>query len=206
MKIQTVVVGPLQTNCYIVSDNSGLAVIIDPGFEEWKIAEKLDGLSVKYILLTHAHYDHFAAAKGLIEKTGAKTAIFKDDGYSLVDDNLSLISWNPSLASKKISADLLLSESDSLSVGELTFSFLHTPGHTKGSMCIFCDDALFSGDTLFRSDVGRTDLPGGSYEDLMRSVHEKLKPLTKNYRIFPGHLEPTTLDEEKRFNRYMIQD
>lgn len=203
MKIQTVVVGPLETNCYIVSDSAGNAVIIDPGFEEWKIAEKLDGLSVNYIFLTHAHYDHFAAAKGLIQKTGAKTAIFKDDADSLADDTLSLICWNPSLASKKISADLFLSESDSLSVGELIFSFLHTPGHTKGSMCIVCGDALFTGDTLFKGDVGRTDLPGGSFQALMHSVQEKLKPLTKNYRIFPGHLEPSSLYEEKKFNRYM---
>ena len=202
MKIDRIEVGPLQTNCYVVSDEKGTGVIIDPGFEEWKIREHIEGIDIKYIILTHGHYDHFTAAKGLMEKTGAKLAIHKIDARYLEDASLSLLCWNIALLSKEVRADIELSEGDILKAGELTFEFIHTPGHTEGSMCILCGNSMFSGDTLFKDGVGRADLPGGSCKTLKSSV-KKLAGLTKNYNVYPGHLESTTLDYEKKNNMYL---
>lgn len=203
VKIETIIVGPLQTNCYIVTDEDGIGVVIDPGFEEWKISEIINKneFKIDYIILTHGHYDHFSAAAKLKENTGAKIVIHKKDNDMLNNADLNLLCWFNILKDKNLCSDLTVDEGDLLTAGSLNFSFIHTPGHTKGSMCVIIEDCIFSGDTLFYRDAGRTDLPEGSHEDLINSF-KKLKELKGDYKVYPGHLEPTNLNFEKQNNHY----
>ncbi|MBE6904166.1 MAG: MBL fold metallo-hydrolase [Ruminococcaceae bacterium] len=202
MTVTAISVGPLHTNCYVVSKNN-VGVVIDPGFEEWKIQEHIQGIDIQYIFLTHGHYDHFAAAKGIAEKTGAKIVISEVDRPFLDDVELNLICWNMSLVKKQISADITVKDGDTLTVGDMNFKFMLTPGHTPGSMCIYIDNLMFSGDTLFCGTVGRTDLPGGSMEQMMNSLQNIIKPIQKDYIVYPGHLDSTTLFYEKENNPYL---
>ncbi len=202
MNITAISVGPLHTNCYVVSEN-GVGVIIDPGFEEWKIEEKIQGLDIKYIFLTHGHYDHFIAAKSIVEKTGAKIVISEIDRPFLDDVELNLICWNMPLAKKQISADITVNDGDVITVGDMSFRFMLTPGHTPGSMCIFINDKMFSGDTLFCGTIGRTDLPRGSMTQMMNTLQNIIKPIKEDYIVYPGHLDVTTLFYEKETNPYL---
>ena len=203
MKIQSVIVGPLETNCYTVSDENKNAVIIDPGFEENKILSIINqnDYIVKYIFLTHGHFDHLMAVSKIVEKTNAKTVICYGDEEYLLKPDLSLLGFLGETMPKIAAADIIIKDSEKIIVSNLTFKFISTPGHTPGSCCILCENALFSGDTLFAGNAGRTDLPGGNYNDLLKSF-KKLFALSENYNVYPGHYESTTLDEQKKTNPY----
>ncbi len=202
MQIKTISVGPVETNCYIVTDNMGRGIIIDPGFEAWKIEEKIEkDYKIDYIVLTHLHFDHFLAAKKIKEKTNAKIIIHEIDALGLENPNLNLLSRFDDLGEQLINTDIKVNEQTILKVGDLTLKFLHTPGHTKGSMCILIDNAIFSGDTLFRLNIGRTDLPGGNMNEMLNSL-KKLFELEKDYDVYPGHMEKTTLFFERENNPY----
>lgn len=186
--IERIVVGALQTNCYIVySDNS--AAIIDPGDEAEKILEKLNHLNLRpsLVFLTHGHFDHIGAAEEIREKTGAKIYCSKDEKEILGSFRLNLSEYGNELLA--FSPDEVFSDGDTVSVGPLEFKFMRTPGHTKGSSVIFLGDNLFSGDTLFSDGYGRTDFPTGNGEELWASL-KKLRSLDKDYNVFPGHGEP----------------
>ena len=193
MKIITLVLGPLETNCYLVGDEAtGLCTVIDPATRSTFILDKIreQGWTVGAILLTHAHFDHVGALRSLHEAL-PETPIFvcaddKDERYNMSHGNL-------------VYTDLY---EKSVTVGSLEFSALHTPGHTPGSVCLRVKNALFSGDTLFAASCGRTDFPGGDPEAMRQSLRT-LAALPDSLQVFPGHGESTTLADEKRWNPYL---
>ncbi|MCL2088296.1 MAG: MBL fold metallo-hydrolase [Oscillospiraceae bacterium] len=186
--------GFMGNNCYIVHDGKEAAVI-DPGFEAETVfdAVKNQGLTLTKILLTHAHYDHIDAAPMLARLSGAKIYLHEDDRETLQHSG----KINPS----DNFVDVLLKDGDTINVGDIKIEVMHTPGHSKGSVCYLCGDAIFTGDTLFKETVGRTDLYGGNYGVLMESL-KKLTSLEGDYRIFPGHESETTLEHERKYNSY----
>lgn len=208
MILETLVVGSIGANCYIVGcEKTKAALVIDPGGEGDRILQRVDelGLNVELVVNTHGHLDHIAENKYLREKTGAKLAIHKDDAEMLVDPekNLSALfdSGSPIISPP---ADILLSDGDELKFGEYTIQVLHTPGHTVGSICLKLDKTLFTGDTLFVGSIGRTDFPGGSYSEILNSIKTKLYPLDDDLTVYPGHGPRTTLGHEKRNNPYVL--
>lgn len=205
MNIKTVVVGKLLNNTYIITTKQNNAVIIDPGMEFDKIEKALDdsGANLKYIIFTHGHYDHTASAYDLVEKTGAKLVIGSRDAEMLEDTDLSM-SWMFTNHPHALSADIAVEDSDTLTLDELTFEFVMTPGHSKGSMVILCEDVMFSGDTVLEQSVGRTDFYGGNEALMIQSI-KRLAALDKNYKILAGHGDATTLENEKKQNPYFLQ-
>ena len=193
MLIKTLVVGQIETNCYIVTDEDTLeCAVIDPGDESNTILNYLEDnhLTAKYIFLTHGHFDHTGAVNTVQEETGATVCMNQKDAGS------GHYSFEPPAGS------VWYGEGDEFRVGSLVFRVLETPGHTPGGVCLVCEDAIFSGDTLFRDSCGRTDLPGGDMPTQLRSL-KRLCDLPGDYEVYPGHMDPTTLDRERRFNYYM---
>lgn len=189
MIVETLVVGFLENNCYILADeDSKSSVIIDPGDNEEDIlkAVKDKKLKVEKILLTHGHPDHVGAAEAVSSETGAPVFIHDEDKKLF-----------------KIKAQKSVAENDSISFGKYTIKVLHTPGHTPGSVCFLVNEKLFSGDTVFAGSIGRTDLPGGSYRDIMKSLKEKILPLSDDVEILPGHGHSSNIKEEKMENPFL---
>ncbi len=200
MKYITLSLGMMPTNSYIVYDENTLnAAIIDPAADCAKIERYLDrsSLKLKFILLTHGHADHIGAVNELKRKTGAKLVMTKDDVDMIFD-----ASYNESrliFAEEYVIEDypeIILSDSDVLCFDSIRIECIHTPGHTKGSCVYICDGLMFSGDTLFSRGYGRTDLYGGNVSALRASL-ERLYSLDENLTVLPGHMSPTTLDEER---------
>lgn len=190
------------TNCYIVQDEiSKETMVIDPGAEPDKIIEMLDVLSakVKYIYLTHCHGDHIGAVNDVKEKKGGKILIHRYDAEGLYNDSISLCSYIGMEPPKELEADSRVDDGDLIHVGNLEFRIIHTPGHTKGGSSIYCEkeNLLFSGDTIFRGTWGRTDLPTGSFTDIIDSIMNKILILPDDTIIYPGHGKSTKIKEEK---------
>ena len=191
MKIFTMPLGDYQTNCYLVWDEEKNCAVIDPGYEAERILTKLreEGLTLRAVLLTHGHFDHVGAVKALAEKTGASVWL-----------NEKELNLPPFLTAGSLYYTDGYAEGDLVTVGALNFSVLETPGHTKGSVCLRCGDALFTGDTLFAGSCGRTDL-GGSWQEMEQSLR-RLRQISENLQVFPGHGPASTLDAERRSNPY----
>ena len=204
MQIIRLPVGMLQANCYLVAEAGGDAVVIDPGAEAERIIEAVRSrdLKVKHILLTQVHFDHMQAAADVAAATGADILAPEGDWPALTDPQLSLCHMMPGGGSQTLSAAGKLRDGEVVEAGKLRLTVLHTPGHTPGSCCFLCGDVLFTGDTLFRGSVGRTDFPGGSYDALKRSL-DRLAALPGDYTLLPGHDDATTLAEERAGNPYM---
>lgn len=205
MQIKTLEVGPLSVNCYIVWDEETKdGLVIDPGghAEEILAAIAAEGVKVHYIVNTHGHGDHIGANQQLRAATGAPLVIHPADREMLESGykNLSIYFGTPVISPP---ADRHVQDGDTLPVGKLTCKILHTPGHTQGSICLACGDALFSGDTLFAESIGRTDLPGGDFQTLLRSIKEKLFTLPADTKVYPGHGPFTTIGEEAKNNPYV---
>jgi hydroxyacylglutathione hydrolase len=197
MLIKTLPVGQLETNCYIVTDEQTLCcAVIDPGDESNTILDYIESnkLQVKAVMLTHGHFDHRLAVPAVCEATGLPVLINKND----VD-----IARNHDQF--KLSADANVqyySEGDAVEAGGLKFTVIETPGHSPGSVTLKCENALFTGDTLFRGSCGRTDLGGGDINKLMRSL-KRLSALEGDFEVYPGHMDSSTLERERRFNEYV---
>ena len=203
MTIRCLPLGALQANCYLLSDEEGATAVIDPGDEAGTILETVRAgeLAVEAILLTHAHFDHILAADELRRETGAPVYVYETDAPALADPRRSLTVLAKGGAGP-LRADHLLKDGEELRVGRLAVSVLHTPGHTPGSCCFLCGDALFSGDTLFAGSIGRTDFPGGDDQAMAASLR-MLAALEPGIRVFPGHGESTTLSKERIENPYL---
>ena len=204
MILKQLVVGPLGSNCYIVgSEASREGMIIDPGDEAEMILNSVTdlGLEIKSIVLTHGHIDHTGALKEIQEATGAEVAIHSDEAKSLLKQPLSTL-LNLSYPTP-LPPDRLLKNGDRLDIGDLHFLILHTPGHSPGCICLLGERILFSGDTLFNYGIGRTDLLGGDYSQLMNSIHTKLMTLPDNTTVYPGHCPKTTIGTERSGNPFL---
>lgn len=201
MKFRTVVNGRFSENCYLLSTEDS-AVIVDPGEFNAEI-EKFcsdNQNKEKVILLTHCHFDHILGAKEIRDKFGYKVYISNHDNQGLTGDELSLCKrfrFNQEF----FSADKLLSDGEKFSVGDLNFTVIATPGHTKGSLCYLLGNLLFSGDTLFYETFGRVDLPSGNKDELVESI-DKLLLLHDDIKVFSGHGQMTTIAHEKEHNPY----
>ena len=204
LNIIKLVVGPVYTNCYIAfCSQTKSAAIIDPGDNAEKIIATLEGngLTPEYIFLTHGHFDHIMALSGIKKKYPAKVIIHESDADRLTNP---VKSHAPLPVKDPPSADITVTGGEDFSLGNLLFHYIHTPGHTKGSCVISCEDTLFTGDTLFSGDCGRCDLPGGDYSEMLRSL-KLLYSLSGEYRVLPGHDEETTLERERRVNPNMLE-
>ena len=196
MLIKTLPVGQLETNCYVVSNEDTLAcVVIDPGDESNVILNYLEDnhLHCEAIFLTHGHYDHVGAVEAIMEETGAPVYLCpRDDARTTGDRHYAY--FLPE-------GGRYYDEGDVLSIAGLNFKILATPGHTAGGVCIQCENALFTGDTLFRGSCGRTDLPGGDMDEELKSL-ARLCALPGDYEVYPGHMDSSTLERERNFNYY----
>lgn len=199
----------MDNNCYIIADEkTKKAAVIDAPSDAGEILDYLEdeGLKLKFILLTHYHFDHIGALDYLKEATNAKIAIhsFEADGLSDPTVNLSLYADAPC---PTVSADILLKDKDTISFGDIKLKVLYTPGHTIGSVCYYIEDEnmLFSGDTLFYRNIGRCDFPGGDEEIIEKSIKKQLYTLPDETEVFPGHGMTTTIGEEK-INGYIKND
>lgn len=207
MNIKVMPLGMVQANCYIITNNQNECAIIDPGGESEKIINYLEENSItpKMILLTHGHFDHIASVWDLIEKYNLAVYINQNDLEMLQDINIALCSMTRLYFNYKAGLEYnALNDNDTVNLGELEFKLIHTPGHSKGSSCFIVEDSIFTGDTLFKGDIGRTDLYGGDYNTIKNSL-KKLCKLDKNYKVYPGHGESSYLEDEIQHNPYMGQ-
>ena len=197
MKISYLPLGLYATNCYIAYDEAtNNAAVIDPGDQAEQLLSILEqqGLTVKLILLTHGHFDHTGAVDALRTATGAPVYIHKADlDTAICRDALDLKGEFH-----------FYDEGDTVTLDAMTFRVLHTPGHTPGSVCLICGNALFAGDTLFAGSCGRTDLPKGNWDEMERSL-KRLYELEGDYTVLPGHEGLSTLDQERKTNPFMRQ-
>ena len=205
MIIKSLTVGPIMANCYILGcEKTGAAIVVDPGDDVDKILLILAEakLKVKYIINTHGHFDHVGGNMKLKETTGADILIHADDAPML--NHLQEAAASFGLSSDNSPApDRLLKDGDSISCGSIMLEVLHTPGHSPGGISLFTQNAVFVGDTLFAGSIGRTDLPGGNFDILKSSIHNKLFVLPDDVTVYPGHMGTTTIGREKRYNPFV---
>lgn len=202
IKVKHTVLGALQNNCYLLTDEkSGKSALIDCTEASDKMLAFLGDAQLEYILLTHGHFDHIGGVGEIKEKFGAKVVIGKPDEGMLSSGRLSLASYSFE-RQNNTEADITVSDGDTLTLGDTVITVMATPGHTKGGVCYIADDVIFTGDTLFCCDCGRTDFPGGSFAEIKQSL-KRIASLEKNYTVYPGHDEFSTLDFEKKNNPYM---
>ena len=192
LNIITMPLGDYQTNCYIVSEKgSDHCVVIDPGYTPEVILNHLGHLTVDAILLTHGHFDHVGGVREIAAETDCRVYLCQED-----------LSLPPQITAGPLFYTDLYKENDRITEAGLTFRVLQTPGHTPGSVCLICEDAMFSGDTLFAGSCGRTDMPGGSWAAMDASM-KRLSTIAENLKVSPGHGPSSTLAEEKASNPYM---
>ncbi len=212
MRINHYVVGMVQTNCYIVINNETKeCFIIDPGASGKQLAEKVreDNLTPVAVLLTHGHFDHAGAAKTLAEEFDIKIYAHEEEEDTLKDPQKN-VSWMVG-TKESYGADVFLTDNQITNLAGFEIKVLHTPGHTEGGCCYYIaeENVVFTGDTLFAGSVGRTDFPGGSMSQIVRSIQEKLltlneaRNLESDIMVYPGHNDPTTIETERMENPYL---
>jgi hydroxyacylglutathione hydrolase len=205
INIKRLVVGSLSANCYIVgSEIAGEGMVIDPGGNAEDIFRAISdsGLDIKVIVLTHGHSDHIAALCDIQDRTGAEVAIHKADAEFLRGRGSFSMMFGISYKTPG-PPDRLLGEGDIISISDLRFTVVHTPGHTPGSICLITADKVFTGDTLFYRGIGTTLMPGSSRRQLIESIHNRLMVLPDKTAVYPGHGRETTIGAERRDNPYL---
>lgn len=207
MKLLHTTLGPIGTNCYFAVDDNGNTAIIDPGANSTRVNQILEEnkLTPKLILLTHGHFDHIGGAKGVVKNHPEVKIVIGEKDAPMLPAAINNSNWRQFITEedyKGLKADITVCEGDELTVGTLVFKVIETPGHTRGGVCYICEDCIFSGDTLFRHECGRTDLDGGDYPTILRSL-KRLYDLKGDFNVLPGHEELTTLEEERSCNHYM---
>lgn len=206
MIIQKIIVGPLESNCYIIADEQTKeAIIVDPGDEPDIIIDfiKEKTLQVKYVVCTHAHFDHIGAVSEMKQETGAPIVIHRDEQEVYRSTRKQAALWGFDLEELP-KPDMLVSEGDILEIGSLKFMIIHTPGHSPGGICLSGEDILITGDTVFAGSVGRTDLHGGDIIQLKKSF-KRLMSLPEKIKILPGHGPETTIGKEKKENFFSLE-
>jgi glyoxylase-like metal-dependent hydrolase (beta-lactamase superfamily II) len=205
MNYQLVIVGPLETNCYLFfCPETKQCAIIDPGAEAEKIFEAISFLSLKPVIIlnTHGHVDHTGANLDLKERYQIPIALHPGD-LPLLEEYFQLEFGLMLGARPAPNPDRLLTDGEKISVGRSVLQVIHSPGHSPGSVCFYTDHLLFAGDTLFSGGVGRTDLPGGSWKDLAHSLKARVMTLPDETVVLPGHGPKTTIGEERESNPYL---
>lgn len=206
MLVETLTVGPVMTNCYILAcEATKKAAVIDPGGDAKRILEavKRMGVDVVYVLNTHGHFDHTLANDAVVSATGATLAIHEADAPMLAMGGGA--AWFGMKGSKS-RPDLLLHDGDTLDVGNLRLQVLHVPGHSPGGVAFYLEKegVVFSGDALFQMGIGRTDLPGGDYDRLIASIRTRLLSLPPDTVVYPGHGPATTIARERVGNPFLF--
>ena len=205
IRVNRLVVGPFATNCYIINhEGSKRCVIIDPGGDAARIKKTLtdSGLQTEAVLITHGHIDHLFALAEFSGDNSVTVIAHEDEKAMLAGVSVqSRMFGLEELPTPEISR--WVHENDMIQVANLSFRVIHTPGHSPGGCCYLTDGAVFVGDTLFDSSVGRTDLPGGNYDQLINSIKKKLFVLPDDTPVYPGHGDQTTIGREKKFNPFL---
>ncbi len=205
MKIQTIPPKPIDENCTIIkNEDTKQAILIDPGSDADKILEHLEDYKIVGILATHGHFDHVGQVATFKELSGAPFYMHKADEYLLKDELFPGFSTYVN-AKTPPNPDVYLKDGDKLSIAGIDIEVIHTPGHTPGGCCFYIksQNTLIAGDTLFRGGVGRTDLPGGSWEELAKSLRKIFSIFHKDTRVICGHYQDTTLEYEAKFNPFL---
>ena len=201
-------VGPLQCNCSVIGDESTReGLVIDPGdnIEDVVSIVRKHNLQIKQIVITHAHIDHVGGAMQLRAATGAPILLNQND-YALLKMLDAQAAWIGVAPPGRVEIDHSVAQADSIKTGSLSADVIHTPGHTEGSICLYfpAEKKLIAGDTLFAGSIGRTDLPGGSFEKIIRSLHDKVLELPDDTVVIPGHGPLTTIGRERHSNPFLV--
>ncbi len=208
MILMRLVVGPLQVNCFLLADDKTKeAVVIDPGDDAQEILRIIreKRLKVKYIINTHAHFDHVGANRAIKEATGAELLLHEDDAAMLATVSNQSRSFGMNTVSSP-EPDRFLKHGDVITAGEISLKVLHTPGHTPGGISLLEEGLVFTGDSLFAGSIGRTDFPGGDLLTLLRSIRTNLMTLPDDTKVFSGHGPASTIGDERAENPFLNED
>lgn len=205
MRMKSFTVGPLGVNCYVLQDDfSDAGLVIDPGGNAEELLQylKQEHISLQTIVNTHGHGDHIGADDRLRQATGARLLIHAADAPMLADARANLSAYM-GFTVQAAPTDAFLQDGETLQVGHMSFTVLHTPGHSPGGICLFGEGVLFSGDSLFAESIGRCDFPGASETELVAALQKKILPLPDDVKVYPGHGPGTTIGWERQHNSYL---